>query len=1708
LKEKKSQMIYDSLNLRLSRFRRGLNEREPQAVFFALMVVVLLVFVSTLSWLYVQNGPSELDAGSFGMSSSRGPQPLSDPGAQENETEQKSLTTSNFNAQAQRMTIATDEFETTTHLPFPKQSKILGANLTITPTTMQSSREYFDENYIFHNLGDLDRDGVGDRVSVLHSGDTYVYPELEIGDGKNRQTIVIPLEQIVSKLVTLDVTQGVKLNSGHSIGFSTRISHLSEETKNITTHLGPERFSSLAVLLADFTSDGYPDLIFILEDLYAIIYLENTGRERFFERTSFSEGGGTLELLRVFDIEAIFTYRFFEKDDNKVDFTPQFRDIDNDGNPELFVWFSVKDSIGYSSSSTSSSYLISFDTRFFNGDAYQSTSANVIISSGMIFFKGITGTHGDQDLAGNGGDILGFPVFFSTYDLIKPQLLFLPEQIQLENRLGSELYDEFLFRENASSPLYTQGDVVVGEGEEETGRRRLVLKRFEENESCYLNFDIMIFYPNSISRAFDEENDYTPLINTGFILHYEYSKDRTGISYDNHFSLLEMDYHRKTMEIGEERYYPPYYGREIPYPFLDFEWENGTANVLVRKSIIKGQTAVYDEGLDLLMKKTEVPTIMDDDIGETVLAYAHWDSTSSGDINGDGVSDLVAMKHLNDENFVIYIFVYKPEEHGSGRFVLAQKLYLSEDEIKNDFKADMKTYSSSGIVVLADLTGSGTTELIYANGNNIIIFPNTRESTRYFDQGRTRTVPGEDSSLSEERIQEYVYLYSITHGDAYKEPFFFPDNTSSSFRLLKGYLYENSGHSARDRVILLNDIDLDGDIDLCGFATISDWGTTSSQLYKYINHGTGELSEQDAYFEKEYHGAAIGYVEKRMSFDFYGDGVEELAILHRLNGWYYFDVYSRSSTSGVFLAARLYDFLASTLYDFFLCDFDNDGLTDVVFRDSTHHSFSFYKHREWWTFEYVTTNIPIFNSAQVEDTLDPSYPDTLSERYLSFHDFNDDGENELFLIQRDTNPKGYNLSLFHETAYGAVMKNTLRIVESSYDTLYVSFVDMNAGGFDEIVLSFRERIIICVIDSESWAISLDDEKDDMDMRKLSLTDSIPGIQVRVHNEPLFADVNRDNFPDILLLLRIDTEVYLQIILYSPHIGPLPYPFNIDLRVGSPVALKLMDFDFDGVDELILFTTDSFSFIVQNDAYEANDTLLDELSGNFQGYGNGTIDLLTFAQFLIQLSEENAPPLVALSSYHHNLSLSKNDPPHLATFLNLSSEKVSSLRKKIQAFSHGQGEYYSENLLSFVDFMVLDRDSLWSLTSQINGYPQSLKVYMAEAKEAGITEPIYSIDGVFFKEHKIDIGYELASYLGSSSALNGNVEVPLTFILGDRQAVYGSSRSIFDVTVEVEYELPELELHELKVKGRLVEGGAVDVVAYIRNAGRVSAEYFRVTFFVDGKEVGKKRIDALFPGQEKKVEFEWKPALFSDAGEHTISVTVDTDDEIIESQRFNNMATTSVTVTKNKVYQAGFYMLLALAVLGVSFYLYRDSLDWRMKRRYEESGNMVRASGEMLSFMKKEDFRIHPLHGDYRNARSYLKDNRFDDSSAMANNISRKAFQMVEGAMPAFSVAYPEVVFSELEQWCSVPLHIANTGEAAAAQVRTRVLGNVKIMDNIMPFKLHKGDEKEVVFGIYPHRFGAFEFRVKLRFSKLLDKEKKPYLCEIRFRLRCEPTRRG
>jgi hypothetical protein len=116
--------------------------------------------------------------------------------------------------------------------------------------------------------------------------------------------------------------------------------------------------------------------------------------------------------------------------------------------------------------------------------------------------------------------------------------------------------------------------------------------------------------------------------------------------------------------------------------------------------------------------------------------------------------------------------------------------------------------------------------------------------------------------------------------------------------------------------------------------------------------------------------------------------------------------------------------------------------------------------------------------------------------------------------------------------------------------------------------------------------------------------------------------------------------------------------------------------------------------------------------------------------------------------------------------------------------------------------------------------------------------------------------------------------------------------------------PDLTLSGADISATSVKNTAT-ITAAIHNAGALAASGVAVRFAVDGKQVGSDQTIASIPdGGMGTASVPWSLTKVS-KGDHTVTVTVDPLDAIVESNEANNSASRTVTVKGNKVTNGSF-----------------------------------------------------------------------------------------------------------------------------------------------------------------------------------------------------------
>jgi len=116
----------------------------------------------------------------------------------------------------------------------------------------------------------------------------------------------------------------------------------------------------------------------------------------------------------------------------------------------------------------------------------------------------------------------------------------------------------------------------------------------------------------------------------------------------------------------------------------------------------------------------------------------------------------------------------------------------------------------------------------------------------------------------------------------------------------------------------------------------------------------------------------------------------------------------------------------------------------------------------------------------------------------------------------------------------------------------------------------------------------------------------------------------------------------------------------------------------------------------------------------------------------------------------------------------------------------------------------------------------------------------------------------------------------------------------DASIDVELFSPDLYLgsEDISVSGTLESGSTVTISADVHNDGNMDAEDIMVEFYVDGEAVGYDTIASIPQQQQSSASATWL-AL---GGERQISVVVDPENDIFESDEGNNLASKIVDVS--------------------------------------------------------------------------------------------------------------------------------------------------------------------------------------------------------------------
>ncbi len=149
---------------------------------------------------------------------------------------------------------------------------------------------------------------------------------------------------------------------------------------------------------------------------------------------------------------------------------------------------------------------------------------------------------------------------------------------------------------------------------------------------------------------------------------------------------------------------------------------------------------------------------------------------------------------------------------------------------------------------------------------------------------------------------------------------------------------------------------------------------------------------------------------------------------------------------------------------------------------------------------------------------------------------------------------------------------------------------------------------------------------------------------------------------------------------------------------------------------------------------------------------------------------------------------------------------------------------------------------------------------------------------------------------------GSTDLELSnVILGDTSAQPISGVVLNDGTVNVSGSPPpqpiDLTPTDLDIPDPIYLDSDHSLAATISNLGSGDAQAFNVTLKVDGVVVDEERVDGLLGNSDTAVGFSWRPDT---TGSCTLLVEADSDDEVSETDEFNNTFGATADVLENPV----------------------------------------------------------------------------------------------------------------------------------------------------------------------------------------------------------------
>ena len=364
-------------------------------------------------------------------------------------------------------------------------------------------------------------------------------------------------------------------------------------------------------------------------------------------------------------------------------------------------------------------------------------------------------------------------------------------------------------------------------------------------------------------------------------------------------------------------------------------------------------------------------------------------------------------------------------------------------------------------------------------------------------------------------------------------------------------------------IIALGDHDLDGDLDLF----VTKWSNINNMSHQFL------LRNDEGYFTNQTSLSEIKHKEKDLSAsfaDYNNDGYTDLFICNSKNIKLY-----KNLGGGKFIPEKnigVYKDL--NYYKALFLDLDLEGDLDLFL--VTDKKNLFYRNNSDGTFTEIG------KSSGLEGPTKTSID-------VAFSDFDDDGDLDLFVLNKDGSHLFYDN--LRQSRFKDITKTTgIKNFDNPQNVMTVDF--NNDGLIDIFVTGLKEHALYKNIGESKFKLDSDWEKTN------------PAFKGLYGGPATFFDADNDGHQDLLLSGTgkdiKDNTLYL---LYNDGHGKLLKPFLLTNDISGHVTqLEIADYDNDGDLDIFLSTSHNKIQLLRNDGGNLNNFIKVELTGLRTGSG--------------------------------------------------------------------------------------------------------------------------------------------------------------------------------------------------------------------------------------------------------------------------------------------------------------------------------------------------------------------------------------------------------------------------------------------------------------------------------------------------------------------------